>query len=39
MGKTLEEVQRETDAWASQFEKPYFSPLSMVATMIKSVEK
>lgn len=33
MEKTLEEIQRETDTWANQFEKPYFSPLSMVATM------
>lgn len=33
MEKTLEEIQKETDTWASQFEKPYFSPLSMVATM------
>ena len=33
MEKTLKEIQKETDIWASQFEKPYFSPLSMVATM------
>lgn len=33
MEKTLKEIQKETDIWASQFENPYFSPLSIVATM------
>lgn len=32
MSKTIEEMQKEVDVWANQFEKPYFSPLSMVAT-------
>lgn len=35
MDKTLEEIQRVTDTWASQFEKPYFSPLSILATIME----
>lgn len=31
--KDLESIQKEVDEWASQFEKPYFSPLSMMATI------
>lgn len=37
MSKTLEQVQNEIDVWAHQFEKPYFSPLSMVATMTEEL--
>ncbi len=33
MEKTMAQIQKEVDDWAQQFEKPYFSPLSMVATM------
>lgn len=33
MEKTISQIQKEVDDWAQQFEKPYFSPLSMVATM------
>ena len=31
--RDLDQVQKEVDNWAQQFEKPYFSQLSMVATM------
>ena len=37
MEKTLEQMQNEVDVWAHQFEKPYFSPLSMVATMTEEL--
>ncbi len=37
MGKTLKEIQQDVDTWAQQFEKPYFSPLSMVATMAEEL--
>ena len=33
MDKTISQIQKDVDDWANQFEKPYFSPLSMVATM------
>ncbi len=33
MEKTITQIQKDVDDWAQQFEKPYFSPLSMVATM------
>lgn len=33
MEKTIAQIQKDVDDWAQQFEKPYFSPLSMVATM------
>lgn len=33
MEKTISQMQKDVDDWAQQFEKPYFSPLSMVATM------
>lgn len=33
MEKTISQIQKDVDDWAQQFEKPYFSPLSMVATM------
>lgn len=34
---TLTQVQQEIDVWANQFEKPYFSPLSMMACMTEEV--
>lgn len=37
MEKSLEQMQNEVDNWAHQFEKPYFSPLSMVATMAEEL--
>lgn len=37
MSKTLEQMQNEVDKWAQQFEKPYFSPLSMIATMAEEL--
>lgn len=37
MAKSLEQMQEEIDIWAHQFEKPYFSPLSMVATMAEEL--
>ena len=37
MKKTLEQIQNDVDVWAHQFEKPYFSPLSMVATMTEEL--
>lgn len=37
MEKTISQIQKEVDDWAQQFEKPYFSPLSMVATMTEEV--
>ena len=37
MEKSLEQIQSEVDTWAHQFEKPYFSPLSMVATMAEEL--
>lgn len=30
---TLEELQKQVDNWANQFEKPYFSPLSRMAAL------
>ena len=33
MDKIFSQIQKQVDDWAGQFEKPYFSPLSMVATM------
>lgn len=33
MEKTISQIQKDIDDWTQQFEKPYFSPLSMVATM------
>ena len=35
--KSLEKMQNEVDVWARQFEKPYFSPLSMIATMTEEL--
>ncbi len=37
MEKTISEIQKEVDDWAQQFEKPYFSPLSMLATMTEEL--
>jgi len=37
VSKTLEQIQNEVDVWAHQFEKPYFSPLSMIATMAEEL--
>lgn len=33
MNKNLDEIQKDVDLWARRFEKPYFSPLSMIATI------
>ena len=35
--KNLSHIQSEVDEWASQFKKPYFSPLSQLAAMIEEV--
>ncbi len=35
--KTLKQLQKDVDDWASQFEKPYFSPLSRMAAMTEEV--
>lgn len=35
--RTIEEMQREIDDWANQFEKPYFSPLSLLAALVEEV--
>lgn len=37
MEKSITEIQKDVDEWAGKFEKPYFSPLSMVATMTEEV--
>ncbi len=37
MEKTLNQIQKEVDEWAHQFEKPYFSQLSMIATMAEEL--
>ena len=37
MEKSLEQIQSEVDTWAQQFKKPYFSPLSMIATMAEEL--
>lgn len=37
MIKNLTQIQKEVDKWAQQFEKPYFSSLSMVATMCEEL--
>ncbi|HOZ88979.1 MAG TPA: nucleotide pyrophosphohydrolase [Bacilli bacterium] len=34
---TLNQVQAEVDAWASQFTTPYFAPLSRMAAMTEEV--
>lgn len=35
--KSINEWQGEVDKWAQQFEKPYFSPLSLVAALAEEV--
>lgn len=35
--RTIESWQREVDDWANQFEKPYFSPLSLLAALVEEV--
>lgn len=35
--RTIGEMQREIDDWANQFEKPYFSPLSLLAALVEEV--
>jgi len=35
--KTLGQVQKEIDEWASQFNEPYFPPLSRMACMTEEV--
>ena len=35
--RTIEKWQREVDDWANQFEKPYFSPLSLLAALVEEV--
>lgn len=35
--KSLKEIQREVDAYISQFKEGYFSPLSMLARMTEEV--
>lgn len=37
MERTLNELQSDVHKWASQFEHPYFSPLSMMAAMTEEV--
>lgn len=33
----IRDLQKEVDKWANQFEKPYFSPLSMMACITEEV--
>lgn len=35
--KTLNEIQKEIDDWAKQFKKPYFEPLSRMASLTEEV--
>lgn len=35
--KPIIEMQKEVDEWASQFEKPYFSPLSRMAALTEEI--
>ena len=37
MEKSMEQMQKDVDVWAHQFEKPYFSQLSMIATMVEEL--
>ncbi|ASA26391.1 nucleotide pyrophosphohydrolase [Paenibacillus donghaensis] len=37
MDKSLSDIQREVDAYISQFKEGYFSPLSMMARMSEEV--
>lgn len=35
--RTIKGWQMEVDDWANQFEKPYFSPLSLLAALVEEV--
>ncbi|MCX4364551.1 MAG: nucleotide pyrophosphohydrolase [Bacilli bacterium] len=35
--RTIDSWQKEVDDWANQFEKPYFSPLSLLAALVEEV--
>ncbi len=37
MEKNLTQIQKEVDHWVQQYEKPYFSPLSMMAALMEEV--
>lgn len=37
MSKTIDEIQKEVDIWVNQFEKPYFSPLSQLASITEEL--
>lgn len=37
MSKRIDEIQKEVDVWANQFEKPYFSPLSQLASLTEEL--
>ena len=37
MEKSMDQMQKDVDVWAHQFEKPYFSQLSMIATMVEEL--
>jgi NTP pyrophosphatase (non-canonical NTP hydrolase) len=37
LGKTLQQVQQEVDAYISQFEEGYFQPLAMLARLTEEV--
>ena len=36
--RTLNQIQKEVDLWAKQFQTPYFSPLFQLVYMIEEVE-
>lgn len=35
--RTLKDLQKEVDDWANQFEQPYFSSLSLLASLVEEV--
>lgn len=37
MRKTIADIQKEVDTWVNQFEKPYFSPLSQLASLTEEL--
>lgn len=37
MEKNLTQMQKEIDNWVQQYEKPYFSPLSLMAALMEEV--
>ncbi len=37
MEKKISEMQKAVDKWVNQFEKTYFSPLSMLAAMVEEL--